>query len=101
MIARENAQAARIDRQALGEPVFGGEIGDQFAVGGADLPCARAHRRPRTPAVQRQVARIGGGLSEGGLRDAAEHQHRVVAALPPQRRVQAAEHGAHNRFPTP
>ena len=32
MIAGENAQAAGIDGQALGEPVFGREVGDQFAV---------------------------------------------------------------------
>jgi hypothetical protein len=33
MVAGENAQAAGVDRQALGETVFGREISDQFAVG--------------------------------------------------------------------
>ena len=33
MIAGEDAEAARIDRQALGEAVLGGEVGDELAVG--------------------------------------------------------------------
>ena len=82
MVAGENAQAAGIDGQALGKAIFRGEIGDQFAVGGRR---ALAHARivggaGRT--IEGQVARIGGGLLQGGLRDAAQHQHRIVAANP-------------------
>ena len=44
MIAGEDAQAAGIDGQALGEAVLGGEIGDQLAVGGRGGPCACARR---------------------------------------------------------
>ena len=44
MIAGEHAQAAGIDRQAFGEPVFGGKVGDQFAVGARLAASARAHR---------------------------------------------------------
>ena len=60
MIAGEDAEAAGIDRQALGEAVFRGEIGDQFAVGRRGT---LAHARivgGTGGTVERQVARIGG-----------------------------------------
>ncbi len=74
MVAGENAEAAGIDRQALGEAVFGGEIGDQFAVGGRG---GLAHARVvggAGGAIQGQVAGIGGGLLQRGLGNAAQHR---------------------------
>ena len=60
MVAGEDAQAAGIDRQALGEAVLGGEIGDQLAIGGRR---ALAHAGVVGLAgllIERQVARVGG-----------------------------------------
>ena len=101
MIAGEDAEAARIDRQAFGEAVLGGEIGDQLAVGRRG---ALAHARivdGTGGTIERQVARVGGRPLQGGLRDAAQHQDRIVAALPPDDGIEAAEHGADDRLPTP
>ena len=84
MIAGENAEAAGIDGQAFGEAVFGGEVGDQLAVG---VGGGRLHVRVEALAgelVQSEVARVGGGAFERRLRDAAQHHDGVVAAFLPE-----------------
>ena len=53
VVAGEDAQAAGIDRQALGEAVLGGEIGDQLAVGRRG---ALAHAR---------IVSVAGGSDRG------------------------------------
>ena len=83
MIAGKDAQTARIHRQALGEAIFRGKIGDQLAVGrGRCLPDVSIESLA-SQFVQRQVARVGRRLVQSHLRHAAQHQHRVVSAVPP------------------
>ena len=62
VIARKHAEAAGIDRQAFGESVLGGEVGDQLAVRFGRLPAPLAHVRVEALAGQlilRDIARIG------------------------------------------
>ena len=101
VIAGEYSQAARVDRQALGKTVFGREIGDQLAVcRRGRLTHARVVRFAGHP-VQREVARVGRGPLQGGLRNPAQHQNRIVPAIPPQRRIQPPEQSPDNRLPAP
>ncbi len=94
MIAGENSQAARIDGQTLGEPVLGGEVGDQFAIGrrrGFEDAGIIGFTRAT---VKGKVAGVGAGAFQGGLGDAAQHQDGIVAAIAPQGRDRAGGTGS-------
>ena len=52
-------------------------------------------------AVKREIAGIGSRALQGCLRNAAEHQDRILATLPPELMVQAAEDAANDRLPAP
>ena len=101
MVAREDPQTAGVHRQALGQAVFRGEVGDQFAIGrrGTLADSRIVHSASRT--VERQVALVGGGLLQRGLGNAAQQQHRIVPAFAPLDGIEAAEHRADHGFPTP
>src|SRR4051794_16947466 len=80
MVAGENPEAARVDRQALGKSILRGEVGDQLTVL-RDRLFARArviHVAGR--AIDGHVARVVGGALQSSLRDTAQHEHGVVAA---------------------
>src|SRR6185312_14190340 len=97
----ENAETARINRQAFGEPILSREVCDHFAV----------TRRPRIfhvriealagKLVLRDEARVRRHLFERGLRNAAQHHDRVIAGVFPQRRLETAEQRANGRLPCP
>ena len=101
MIAGENAQTARIHRQALGQAVLGGKVSNQLAIGRRRRLLDAGVEGLASQLVQRQVAGIGSRLVQSRLRHPAQHQHRVVSAVPPQRRVKAPEEGALQRLPAP
>ena len=102
MVAGENAEAARIDRQALGEAVFRGEIGDQLAVGRRGSSCGRAHRRfrrrcdraPGSADRWRPSAGWPGKRGPASARDCIRTPARCIG-------IEAAKQGADDGLPTP
>ena len=101
MVAGENAQTAGIDRQALGEPVFGGKVSDQVAVSGRIALVRPPVVRFAGAAVQRQVAGIARRSGQGRLRNTAQHQDWIMAGFAPHNRVQTAKQRTYDRLPTP
>ena len=107
VVARQHAQAARVDRQRLGQAELGAEIRDPRAVGGAVVV-----RPPR--AAGEVVLQLVVGAAELGhepgvptarieplLADLPEHGDGVVTGAFPQVGVEAAEHIADLPAPGP
>ena len=102
VVAGQDAQAAGIDGEALGQSVFGGEISDELAVGrGRNGGFDACVETLACHVVQRQVTRVSGQFVEQRLGGATQHQHGVVAALGPESRIHAPEDGADHGLPTP
>ncbi len=79
-VPRQNSQAARVHRQAFHQPVFHGEVGNQFLPWSLlGLPHIGVQTLARLP-VQGQKARVGRRPFQGLLRDTPEHQDRVAVA---------------------
>ncbi len=107
VIAREDAEAAGVDRQRLMERELGREIRDRpLCVRVAVLP-PRVARAPRVVqrldgrVVHRQKPLVLRREVEHLLRNRPEHQHGVVRGLPPEGVVELAEHLAGLRVPGP
>ncbi len=100
VVAGKHAQSAAIDRHAFHQPVLHRKIRDQPVVGwlGAFQIAGIA---VASPAIGRQKSGIRGRAFQRGLRHPSQHQDRIVAAIPPQRRIQPAEQGSDRVVPTP
>jgi hypothetical protein len=101
VIAGEDAEAPRVDRQALVQAELGAEIGDEIGLGIqvlADFPLRRrghvgVQRGQRAGVVLQEVA-VGGGAVQGLLGHPAQEQLGIVAAADPQLAIQPPEHPA-------
>ncbi len=97
VIAGQDAEAARVRRQALVHAELGAEVRDQVA--GAEAAAVLAERRLGVIRVERgehaaqavEERRIGGGVDELLLVDALEHRLGAVPHGIPQRRIQPRE----------
>ncbi len=101
VVAGEDAEAAGINRKALGQTVFRGEVGDEFSTFATGRPLHVGVIALTCQVVLVYVTRVGGGSLERGLRNPIEHYDRVITSLFPDGWVQAAEESANDRFPTP
>jgi hypothetical protein len=105
MVPGEDAESARVDRQALGDAVLGGEVGDQRAGGPPPVPgrvLVQVGAQPLEGAVVEGEEAVGAGERlEPLLRDGAEEQHRVLVRPVPEVAVQPAEDGAQVVVPGP
>src|SRR5205823_8291069 len=108
VIACEDAEAARVDRQRLMQRELGGEIRDRLA--GERRKRARPPRIPRRARIVERGDRAIVDLDERAFlgcllqlvrRDQAQHADRVVRRGPPQGVVEPAEHGSRFRMPAP
>ena len=105
VIAREDAEAAGVERQALVHAELGAEVRDQLV----GLEAARAALERRLGVIRverREHARqtveergIGGRVDQALLVDPLQHRLRVVADRVPQRRVQPREDRARRAVP--
>ena len=101
MVAGQHAEAAGIDGHAFGEPVLGGEVGDELAIG---VRVAADHVRVELLAgelILSDVTGIVGGAIESALGNAAQHGDGVVAGVFPEGGIEAAEQSADRRLPGP
>jgi len=107
VIAREDTEAARVDWQGLMEGELGGEIrqraGSVRKLGGPPGLAAGAQgvERGNRIVVQLQEFGVGRRCFHQLGRDEAEHQHRVVGRLPPQRVVEPPKHAPRRAVPRP
>jgi hypothetical protein len=103
VIACENAQAARIDREALVPSVLGTEIGDQVV---ALEPVLRRRlgaqvivERRDDPAVLVDERRVARRVIEDALIDGAQEQPRTALDFAPENRVELAKQLPKRRIP--
>ena len=109
VIARQDAQAAGVDRQRLVQAEFGREVGDQAIRLLGVRPRIPGHRRRIHVGVERghdrlvarQVGRIGRRRIELALAHQAQELDGVVVDLRPQMRVNALEKILGSRIPAP
>ncbi len=107
VVSGEHAKAAGIDRKRLVQRELGGEVGDRtFDVGEALVPprIVRRARRVKTGdglVVELQEPFVLRPLLQDVRRDQAQHEHRVVRRLAPQRVVEPAEDLARPGVPRP
>ena len=103
VIARQDAQATRIDRERLDQTVLHRKVRHQHRLPARALGLLRHVfvERPTRLAVHRQVHPVRGRLVQRRLRQPAQHRHRIVTARPPQVRVEPAEHCANRVIPRP
>ena len=101
MIAGKHAQAAGVDRHAVQQAVFHGEVGHQHVRLSRALGGHVGVQSFAGAAVQRQVARIPRGSFQRFLRNAPQHHDRVVIRCFPDDRVQPAEDCALRVMPAP
>ena len=106
MVAGEDAQAAGVLRQHLGDAELGGEVGD---AGGASAPSdwyqrgvVRYSSRSSTASCRRRTnLRSVASCARRSARDLTEDLDRVPAAALPQRRVERLEEIPRLRVPGP
>jgi hypothetical protein len=110
VVARENAQAARVLRQYRGDAVLGREVGDRLR---QRARLARAARLvpARLADVVAQVGQdrvkaaeedlVGGEIGQPARPHRAEHRHRVTAGGGPPGRVDRLEQLNRGRVPGP
>ena len=105
VVGGEDAEAARVDRQALGEAVLGGEVGDERPLLEAPVPPGRlaqvGAQALEGPVVVGEEALVPGQGLEALLGDRAQHQHRVLVGAVPEVPVEAAEHDPQVVVPGP
>ena len=107
VIAGEHAETAGVDRERLVQRELGGEVGNRSAeLRKAARPpgvarAARLVERGDSPVVQLEERGVGVGLFEPRARHEAQHAHRVVRGLPPERVIEAPEHLAGFGVPAP
>ena len=105
VIARENAEAARVDREALLQAVLGAEIRDQvrrleiLGLGPAGARIEISVELRDDVAVCDQKCRVLGGTLEDPLVDAFQEQLRVALATPPEQGVELPKQLARGRIP--
>ncbi len=108
VIAGQDAEAARVDRQRLVEAELGGEVGDRTGPEHAGMAGAPRVRRVQIllqpavgvvdAAVQRELRRPLFELVDGNL---LKQGHRVVVERPPEHRIELAEEAGRVRVPAP
>ena len=105
VVAGEDAQAARVHRQALVHAELGAEVRHQvLGLEAARVLLERGFRvvgveGRQDPGHGIEERRIGGGVDQALLVDALEQRLRAVADRVPQRRVQLGEQGARRAIP--
>ena len=108
VIAGQDAEAARIDRQRFVDAELGGEVGDRPRPEHAGVPRAPGVARAQVllkaavgvvdAAVQRQLR---GPLLELVDRDLLQQGHRIVVERAPEDRIELAEEAGRIRVPAP
>ncbi len=99
VIARQNAEPPGVDREALVKAVLGAEIGRQRFVAVFRLRGEVGIERLQRLMVAREKERILGGAIERCLREDAQHEPWIAAALVPELRVKVLEQGADGPVP--
>ena len=107
MVTGEHAEPPGIDRKRLVQRELGGEVGDRtLDVGEALVPPRVVGRARRVETgdglvVELQEPLVLRPLLQDVRRDQAQHEHRVVRRLAPQRVVEPAEDLARPGVPRP
>ncbi len=106
VVTGQDAQAARVLREDVGDAVFRGEVGDRAdrRTGLGLEPAVVGHIVVQVGYGQLEPAKEGvvvGQLVEPGRRDLAEQLDRVTAGAPPQLRVDGLEDVLRLRVPGP
>ena len=105
VIAREDAEPARINRQALVKAELGAKVGDQIAF--FQAAGGRGGRRGvaigieggQHPVITRQEYRIGGGADQAVLADSFQEGFRAVTDGVPEGEVQPGKQRARGAIP--
>ncbi len=103
VVAREHAQAARVDRKALVPAILGAEVRDEVALLEPVAKCGRAAEvvveRRQDASILVDEALVRRRMVEDALIDGAQEQARAPFDLAPERGIELAEELPERRVP--